>query len=95
MKNIKIIFLAFLIVCIDKKCSKEIVFYREKNAVNKFIKAILKEMECFKNVIKKDFNKNINMYPGDETEALNQVTNAGYVTNYLLQKIIKSEIMII
>ena len=40
------------LVCFDDKCSKPVVHYREKNAVNKFIKAILVEYVYCKKVIK-------------------------------------------
>ena len=40
------------LVCFDDKCSKPVVHYREKNAVNKFIKAILVEYVHCKKVIK-------------------------------------------
>ena len=43
---------AYKVVCIDDKFSKPAVLYRGKNAVNRFIKAILKEYDYFKRVIK-------------------------------------------
>ena len=36
------------VVCIDDKFSKPVVLYRGKNAVNKFIEAILKEYDYCK-----------------------------------------------
>ena len=51
----------YKVVCIDDKFNKKVVFYRGKNAIYKFIKAILKECDYCKNVIKKHFNKNLIM----------------------------------
>ena len=40
----------YKVVCIDDRFSKPVVLYRGKNAVNKFMEAILKENEyCKKN----------------------------------------------
>ena len=39
---------AYKVVCIDDKFSKPVVLYRGKNAVHKFIEAILKEMSYCK-----------------------------------------------
>ena len=52
---------AYKVVCIDDKFNKKVVFYGGKNAIYKFIKAILKECDYCKNVIKKHFNKNLIM----------------------------------
>ena len=41
------------VFCIDNKFSKKVVLYRGKNAVYKFIKAILKEYDYCREVIKK------------------------------------------
>ena len=43
---------AYKVVCIDDKFSKLAVFYRGKNAVTKFIEAILEEYDYCKKVIK-------------------------------------------
>ena len=49
---------AYKVVCIDDRFSKSIVILqRKKNAVSKFIKAILKEYRYRKKVIKNHFNK--------------------------------------
>ena len=49
---------AYKVACIDDKFSKPVVLYREKNAVNKFIEAILREYDYCKIIIKKNhFNK--------------------------------------
>ena len=42
------------------------LFTEEKNDVNKFIEAILKEYDCCKKGIKKHFNKNLIMSVQDE-----------------------------
>ena len=49
---------AYKVVCIDNKFSKKFVLYRGKNAVNRFIETILKEMNYCKKIIKKHINKN-------------------------------------
>ena len=52
---------AYKVVCVDNKFSKKIVLYREKDAVNKFIKSILSEYNYCRKVMRKHFNKNLNM----------------------------------
>ena len=52
---------AYKVVCIDDKFSKDIVLYRGKNAVKKFIISILREYSYCRKVIKKHFNKNLVM----------------------------------
>ena len=56
---------AYKVVCIDDKFSKPVFLYKGKNVVNKFIKAILKEHDYCKKIIKKHFNKNIVMFEED------------------------------
>ena len=46
--------------------SKPVVLYREKNAINRFLEPILKEMNYFKNMMKKHFKKNLVMSKKDE-----------------------------
>ena len=46
---------AYKAVCIDNKFSKKVVFYRGKNAVYKFIEAILSEYSYCRGVIKETF----------------------------------------
>ena len=58
---------AYKLVCIDNKFSKDVVLYRGKNAVLKFIQCIFKEYNYCKNVMKKHFNKNLVM-TGEENE---------------------------
>ena len=50
---------AYKVVFIDDRFSKPVVLYRGKNAVIKFIEAILKENKCCKKMIKSHFNKNL------------------------------------
>ena len=51
----------YKLVCIDDRFSKPILVFRDENAAYKFIKAILKEYEHCKKLMKKHFNKNITM----------------------------------
>ena len=46
--------------------ANQLFFTEEKNAVNKFIKAILEEYDYCKKVMKKHFNKNLIIYVDDE-----------------------------
>ena len=48
-------------MCVDNKFSKDVVLYRGKNAVYKFLKAIFKEYNDCRKVMKKHFNKNLIM----------------------------------
>ena len=67
---------------VHDKFSKLIALYREKDAINKFIEAILEEYNYHKKVIKKHFNKNLLMSAKDEERF--RLISAGYVINYLL-----------
>ena len=49
----------YKLVCVDDKFSKPIVVFSSGNAASEFIKAILKEYEYCKKVMKKHFNKNL------------------------------------
>ena len=73
---------AYKVVCNDDKFIKPVLPYRGKNAINKFIEAILKEYDYCKKIIKKHFNKNHVMSAEDED--FNQVINAGYAINCLM-----------
>ena len=59
---------AYKVVCIDDKFTKPIVAFRGKNAAYEFIKAILKEFEYCKKVMKKHFNKNLIMNKKEEKQ---------------------------
>ena len=48
----------YKVVCFDDRFSEPIVVFRDKYAAFEFIKAILKEYEYCKKVMKKHFNKN-------------------------------------
>ena len=52
---------AYKLVCIDDKFSKDVVLYRGKNAVFKFIQSIFNEYSYCKDIMKKHFNKNLIM----------------------------------
>ena len=73
-KNIKIIFLAVLLI--------KLFVYREKNAVYRFIKAILIDYDYCRGVIKKYFNKNFIMSPQEEERF--QLSNIYWICNKLL-----------
>ena len=64
---------AYKLVCADDKLSKPTVVFRGENAAFKFIEAILREYEYCKKVMKKLFNKNLNMT--DEEEEQFQLRN--------------------
>ena len=66
---------AYKVVCVDNKFSKDVVLYRGKNAVYKFIEAILKECKYCKKIIKNHFNKNLVM-SAEEEEKHFQLSNS-------------------
>ena len=68
---------SYKVVCIDNKFSKDVVLYRDKNAIFKFIKCIFKEYSYCISLIKKHFNKNLIM-TAEENEGL---TFVGFVVN--------------
>ena len=59
---------AYKFVCVDNKFSKKVVPYRGKNAVYKFIKAILEEYDYCEKMMKKHFNKNLIISAEEEEE---------------------------
>ena len=59
---------AYKVVCVNNKFSKDIVLYRRKNAVLKFIKCIFKEYGYCRSVMKKHFNKNLIMIAEENEE---------------------------
>ena len=61
---------AYKLVCVDGRFSKPIVFYRSENAAYRFIKAILKEPEYCKKVMKKHFNKNLVITKKEEEQLI-------------------------
>ena len=66
--------LAYKVVFIDDRFTKQIVVYRGENAAYEFIKAILKEYKYCKKLMNKHFNKNFIM--SDEEEHLFQQSNS-------------------
>ena len=52
---------AYKLVCVDDKFSKDLVLYRGKNKVYKFIHCIFKEYDYCRRVTKKQFNSNLVM----------------------------------
>ena len=72
---------AYKLVCVDDKFSKSIVVFRGENAAYEFIKAILKEFEYCKKVMKKHFNKNLIM---SEEEEQFQLSNMCWICEKLI-----------
>ena len=73
---------AYKVVCIDDKFSKDIVLYRGKNAVFKFIVSILREYDYCRKVMKKYFCKNLIM--SAEENELFQRTNICWICGKLI-----------
>ena len=73
----------YKVVCIDDKFSKDVVVYRKKDSVNKFIETILHEYEYCKNVLKDHFNKNLIM--SMEEEELFQEVNKCWICDKLFE----------
>ena len=69
---------AYKLVCVDDKYSKDLVFYRGKNAVFKFIQSIFKEYSYCRSVMKKHFNKNL-VISVNEEEEFGRVIFVGFV----------------
>ena len=59
---------AYKLVCIDDKFSKDVILYRGKNVIIKFIQNIFNEYSFCKNVMKKHFNKNLIMSLEEEEQ---------------------------
>ena len=72
---------AYKVACIDDRFTKTIVGFRGKNAAYEFLKAILKECEYCKKVIKKHFNKNLIL---SEEEHLSQQSNSCWICKKLI-----------
>ena len=73
---------AYKVVCIDDRFSKSIVVYSGENAAYKFIKAILKERKCYKEIMKDEFNKNLIMT--EEEEYLFQQSNNCWICKSII-----------
>ena len=65
---------AYKVICIDNKFSKDIVIYRGKDALYKFIEKILEVYDYCNGVMKKYFNKNLIMTVNEEE--IFQLTNS-------------------
>ena len=72
---------AYKLVCVDDKFTKPIVVFRDENAAYEFIKAILKEYEYCKKVMKKDFHKKLIM---SEEEEQFQSSNTCWICKKLI-----------
>ena len=59
---------AYKLVCVNEKFSKNIVLYRGKNAIFKFVQSIFKEYDYCRSVMKKHFNKNLVMTAEENEE---------------------------
>ena len=71
----------YKVVCFDDIFSEPIVVFRDKYAAYEFIKAILKEYEYCKKVMKKHFNKNLIM---SEEEEQFQSSNTCWICEKLI-----------
>ena len=76
---------AYKVVCVDNKYSKKNNLYRGKDAVNKFIKSILKEYNYCRSVVKKHFNRNLIMSV-EENERF-ELTNICWICSKLIENI--------
>ena len=56
----------YKVVCFDDRFSKDVVVYRGKDCINKFITEILREYEYCKDIVKRHFNKNLIMSMEEE-----------------------------
>ena len=72
---------AYKVVCIDDRFTKDIVIYRGKDCVNKFITKMLEEYEYCSNVMKKYFNKKLIM--SAKEEEISQSSNKCWICNNL------------
>ena len=84
---------AYKLVCVDDKFSKPILVFRGENAASKFIKAILKEYEYCKKVMKKLINKNLILT--EEEEKQFQSSNMCWICeNSVMMTIKKQKILV-
>ena len=72
---------AYKVVCIDDTFTKDIVIYRGKDCVNKFITRMLEEYEYCSNIMKEYFNKNFII--SAEGEEILQSSNKCWICNKL------------
>ena len=78
---------AYKVVCIDDRFTKDIVIYRGKDCVNKFITMMLKEYEYCSNVMREYFNKNLII--SAEEEKMFQSSNKWWICNKLFDLVDK------
>ena len=76
---------AYKVVCIDDRFTKPIVVFRGENAAYEFIKAILKEWEYCKKVMKRHFNKNLIM--SEEEEEQFRLSNTCWICEKLIDNV--------
>ena len=69
-------------LCVNGKFDKSVVLHRGKNAINKFIEAILQEYDNCKKLIRKYFNKNLVM--SAEHQERFQLNNKCWICHKLL-----------
>ena len=72
---------AYKVVCIDDRFTKDIVIYRGRDCVNKFITMMLEEYEYCSNIMKEYFNKNLIM--SAKEEGIFQSSNKCWICNKL------------
>ena len=75
----------YKVICIDNRFSKDIVTYRGKDSINKFITMILKEYKYCSGVMKKYFNKNLIMTVEEEEKF--QLSNKCWICDKLFDTI--------
>ena len=73
----------YKLVCVNDKFSKDIVLYRGKNVVYKFIQSIFREYAYFKSVMKNHFNKNLIMTALEEEDF--ERSNICWICNKLIE----------
>ena len=73
----------YKVACVDNEFGKKIVLHRGRNAVYRFIEAILKEYDYCKKMIKKHFNKNLIMSAEEEEEERFQSRNSCWICDKL------------
>ena len=92
-KNLILCSFAYKVDCIDDKFTKLIVAFRGKNTAHEFIKAILKEFQYCKKVMKKYFNKNLIMSEKEDKQF--QLSNVCWICeNSLIMTMKKLEIIV-
>ena len=73
----------YKLVCFDDRFNKLVVFFIGENAADEFIKAIFKDYEYCKKVMKNPFNKNLIM--AKEVEERSESSNTCWVCEKLIE----------